>query len=442
MENESKSRKDLLEEIKALTSKLTNLEKSQINHKSIEDALLLQKAWFEELFKNISHGIAILDPNDHILNVNEAFKKMYQYSFDEVFGKRLNEVIIPKDLFDEGRQLSLTTFKGNIADRETVRRRKDGTLVNVRILGVPIHVDGVIKSIFAIYEDITERLSAENARIKESELRVQTAELNVKVAESQALAAEAQAKAIKAENERKTYEFEEARKLQLSMLPKNLPSLPGLDISVYMKTATEVGGDYYDFQVADDGTLLIAIGDATGHGLKAGTMVTIIKSLFYADAISMNIIPFFEKCTNNIKKMQISNLYMGLTIAKIRDNKMIVSSAGMPPLYLYKAGDGKMEKIVFKSMPLGAFTNFLYDERSVQLEKGDTLLLLTDGLPELFNERNDILDYQKLEEFFQKSGYEKPDKIIERLIQIGEEWNQGKNQNDDITFIVIKIKDS
>jgi len=91
--------------------------------------------------------------------------------------------------------------------------------------------------------------------------------------------AEAQNKIIQAENERKTKELDEARQLQLSMLPKELPNLPNLDIAVYMQTATEVGGDYYDFQVGLDGTLTTIIGDATGHGMKAGTVVTITKRL-------------------------------------------------------------------------------------------------------------------------------------------------------------------
>lgn len=55
----------------------------------------------------------------------------------------------------------------------------------------------------------------------------------------------------RAENERKTKELDQARKLQLSMLPKEIPTLPNLDIAVYMKTATEVGGDYYDFHLSD-----------------------------------------------------------------------------------------------------------------------------------------------------------------------------------------------
>lgn len=81
------------------------------------------------------------------------------------------------------------------------------------------------------------------------------------------------------ENGRKTKELEEARNLQLSLLPKNIPELSEYEIAVYMDTATEVGGDYYDFNVKDD-ILTVAIGDATGHGLNAGTVVTATKALF------------------------------------------------------------------------------------------------------------------------------------------------------------------
>src|SRR6185503_12835023 len=81
------------------------------------------------------------------------------------------------------------------------------------------------------------------------------------------------------EYERKTVELEDARRFQLSMLPKEVPQHPSYDVAVFTRTATEVGGDYYDFHLAGD-ALSVTIGDATGHGAKAGTMVTVIKTLF------------------------------------------------------------------------------------------------------------------------------------------------------------------
>jgi len=136
-----------------------------------------------------------------------------------------------------------------------------------------------------------------SAAIKEANLRAQLAET---------------------ENERKTKELEEARQLQLSMLPKTLPQLPHFDIAVYMKTATEVGGDYYDFNVAMDGTLTIVIGDATGHGMRAGTMVTSAKSLFNSYADHPDIIFTFREMTRCIKQMQFQSLAMCLTMLRPR----------------------------------------------------------------------------------------------------------------------------
>lgn len=208
--------------------------------------------------------------------------------------------------------------------------------------------------------------------------------MKIREAQLQAQASEAQARAIEAEHQRKTHELEEARKLQLSMLPEKLPEPPGIDISVYMKTAYEVGGDYYDFYLDNNGTFTVAIGDATGHGLKAGTMVSIIKGIFLTEArdLSFELADFFSKSTRIIKQMNLGNLFMALTLVRIKDNKGTIASAGMPPVYLYRKNRQTVEEILLKAPPIGAFHDFPYPCKEVELNNGDTILLLSDGLPE------------------------------------------------------------
>ena len=75
----------------------------------------------------------------------------------------------------------------------------------------------------------------------------------------------------RAEEARREQELEQARRLQLSMLPVAVPNLPGVEVGWMMETATEVGGDYYDYSLVD-GTVTIVLGDATGHGMQAGVM--------------------------------------------------------------------------------------------------------------------------------------------------------------------------
>ncbi len=257
------------------------------------------------------------------------------------------------------------------------------------------------------------------AAIKEAQLRAQLAEK---------------------ENERKTKELEEARQLQLSMLPKELPQLPHLDIAVYMKTATEVGGDYYDFNVALDGTLTIVLGDATGHGMKAGTMVTSAKTLFNSYAANPDILFTFQEMTRCIKQMQFQSLAMSMTMLKIKNNKLLMSAAGMPPVYIFRRENRIIEEHLMKGMPLGTMEGFPYELKELNLFKGDTLLLMSDGYPELQSDKNEIFGYRRAKNSFEEVAEKEPEEIISYLKDEGSRWSNNKEPDDDVTFVLIKVK--
>ncbi|MEE9429906.1 MAG: SpoIIE family protein phosphatase [Melioribacteraceae bacterium] len=251
--------------------------------------------------------------------------------------------------------------------------------------------------------------------------------------------AEAQNKIIQAENERKTEELEEARELQLSMLPKELPQLPNLDIAVYMQTATEVGGDYYDFHVEDDGTLIAVIGDATGHGLKAGTIVTITKSLFHSLADGGDILSSFSEISRVIKGMNFRQLSMCLIMMEINGNQLSISSAAMPPAFIYRKKDKSVEELSFQGMPLGAMKNFPYQLIETKLQAGDTMFLFSDGLPELMNGQNEMYGYDKTKTEFQSVGEKNPEEIVNYFKNSASDWADGNAPDDDVTFVVIKM---
>ncbi len=242
------------------------------------------------------------------------------------------------------------------------------------------------------------------------------------------------------ENARKTQELEKARELQLSMLPKTLPQLPNLDIAAYMKTATEVGGDYYDFMLEDDGILTAVIGDATGHGLQAGTMVAATKSLCNALAYDPNPVHILNKISKALKAMGFRGMYMALTIAKFQDHQLRLVAAGMPYTLIYRAATDNIEEVVLKGMPLGFSTDFTYQQKDLSLERDDTTLFMSDGLPEMFNEQREIFGEERIKMSLREIARRSPKQIIEHLVNAGEEWANGRAQEDDVTFIVIKIK--
>lgn len=245
---------------------------------------------------------------------------------------------------------------------------------------------------------------------------------------------------LEAENARKSKELDEARLLQHSMLPKELPLLPHLDIAVYMKTATEVGGDYYDFHVHTDGTLTVILGDATGHGMMSGMMVSIMKSLFMSDRSNKELKPFFENASAAIKDMQLGRLMMALTCVQMKANKIVTTNAGMPPLYIYRKSSETVEEVVFNNMPLGALKGIEYDVKEIQISRGDTLLLMSDGFAELKNENGEIYNYKRAKNSFAYTAMKEPEEIVAFLKEEGKRWTNDNEPEDDVTFVVIKIK--
>jgi hypothetical protein len=252
--------------------------------------------------------------------------------------------------------------------------------------------------------------------------------------------AEEQNKIIQAENERKTKELEDARQLQLAMLPRELPKLPNIEIAVYMKTATEVGGDYYDYHVHPDGTLTVILGDATGHGMMSGMMVSVMKSFFIADRSEIELKRFFENSNASIKDMQLGRLMMALIGVQITPEKIIAANAGMPSLFYFRNKSQKAGEFILNNMPLGAMKGTKYSLKQIRHEKGDTLLLMSDGFAELKNENNEIYGYQRALEEFKKVVKQKPEEIIDHLKDEGKRWTNDKELEDDVTFVVIKVK--
>jgi hypothetical protein len=252
--------------------------------------------------------------------------------------------------------------------------------------------------------------------------------------------AEEQNRIIQADNERKTRELEEARHLLLSMLPKELPRLPHLDIAVYMRTSSEVGGDYYDFGVDDDGTLTVAMGDATGHGMKAGTIVSMIKTLFASGGARMDMKAFFTQSSDTLKGIELGRLMMAFTMLKMRAGKVEFANAGMPPLFVYREGSKVVEEVMIPGMPLGAMKRFPYDTHELGMSTGDTILLLSDGLPELKTTTDEQYGYERVKQEFLISAERSPREIVEYLKHSASEWSSGTEPDDDMTFVVIKAK--
>ena len=249
---------------------------------------------------------------------------------------------------------------------------------------------------------------------------------------------ELQQRLLAVEYERKTVELEDARRFQLSMLPKEVPHHPSYDVAVFTRTATEVGGDYYDFHVAND-NLSVTIGDATGHGAKAGTMVTVIKTLFAGYDGGTAPAEFLADAAEKIKRMDLGRMAMALSLARLEGRTLTLASAGMPPVLVHRAANASVDEIALSATPLGTFGSD-YPQAEVALESGDTVLFLTDGFPELMNDAGQQLGYTgALEAFASAATAANADGVIAGLAEAARQWHGDAPPNDDVTFVVVRV---
>jgi len=149
------------ERTKQLEDTNKQLKQDIIRRKQLEKELLVQKRYFQELFENSSIAVVQLDTDNRIVAVNGGFTTLFQYSNEEVVGKRLIELVVPESLSSESEFFFSSGIKGKKAKKESVRKRKDGSLVNVYVYVVPISVDNKIAGMYAVYMDITNIKKAE-----------------------------------------------------------------------------------------------------------------------------------------------------------------------------------------------------------------------------------------------------------------------------------------
>ncbi len=184
----------------------------------------------------------------------------------------------------------------------------------------------------------------------------------------------------------------------------------------------------------------VGFGDATGHGLQAGIMVTLMKGFFTSDAARLELKDFMSHCTAMIKEIKLGRILMSFSLLRILDHKMTLTSGGMPPVYYYSKEKQEVEEILIQGMPLGAMKRFSYQVVEKDLQPGDTLLLLTDGYPEQMNPNEEMFDYPRVKDKFKEIAECPPESIIESLVKSADDWMGERIQADDITFIVLRVK--
>ena len=241
------------------------------------------------------------------------------------------------------------------------------------------------------------------------------------------------------EEGRRAAELEEAREFQLKMLPKKFPDMLGLEIAAGIKTATEVGGDYYDFfPQSNDDSLHVVVGDATGHGMTAGMMVSITKAGLMGSPQNIPPNEISYGLNRIIKDIELGKNKMAINIAKFTTDKVEFTSAAMPPVYHYIGNTGAVDELLLEGLPLGSFKGETYSLINMESQIGDAFVFLSDGLPEVENQNGEMLGYKAVLECIKNNGHLSAEEIKQSLLDLGEAWLNGLQNQDDITIVVVK----
>lgn len=287
----------------------------------------------------------------------------------------------------------------------------------------------------------------EKAKLVQSKLEKEAAELR-------AQAAELQAKMIEEESRRKTEELEQAREVQQHFLPNRNPEIKFLDLFTYQISATEVGGDYYDYFLYNENEVTLVVGDATGHGVGSGLMVASTKASLLTMVCS-GVKPTANLLNTTLKQITLSRrLNMALMMAHLTylpEKKVVqvsLTGGGIPPVYILR-NKGSVEEIVIEGMPFGVGLISEYLETTIELSNQDTMIMVTDGLPERTNDKEEQLGYERLNQSLIQYGTiygkmlpeakAKAKATTNLLSKLAEKWANGVPQDDDITILTAKV---
>jgi len=238
------------------------------------------------------------------------------------------------------------------------------------------------------------------------------------------------------------HELAIAEELQANLLPKQMPQIPGYDISSYYRPSQEVGGDYYDFIEIDGDHLGIVVADVSGKGIPGSIVMTETRALLKSEAVrtlspAETLMRVNRVLYNDIKRgMFVSVFYAVLQIQK---SILTCVSAGHNPMVLWRKASNTCHLVNTNGLALGIDKGPLFDrtvkETRVQLFKGDRFVLYTDGVTESMNQKREQFGQNRFYLRVKQSGEKSCSEFISILVQELEAHQGTAPQHDDITVV-------
>lgn len=258
------------------------------------------------------------------------------------------------------------------------------------------------------------------------------------------------------ERQRMSQELDIARRIQQSLLPQSEPEVAGLDVAGICLTYAEVGGDYYDYLILDDGRLAIAIGDVFGHGVSSGLLAAAVQGCLQNQ---VNIDPDGGKVLAAVDRIVRSSGEQLMTLCYAvfeipshlkgegqgegvpKNGLVTIASAGHWPPYHYVAQTGAVEDVYPSDAiapALGTFPTDVYPAYQISLERGDILAFYSDGVPEAANPDEEMYGEERFRDALCRHAGGTARQIRDAILDEVSRFRGETSQDDDIALVIVK----
>lgn len=231
-----------------------------------------------------------------------------------------------------------------------------------------------------------------------------------------------------------------AQQTQESLLPRCLPRFENFHIHAFNSPTRYVGGDFYDFLPLGSGGWMGVLADVSGKGMSAALLSSMLLGAlsmeFRSGTPSREALARVNRllCEKSLD-FQFVTLFLFLLDPNGAGHFI---GAGHNPAYLCRASTGRTERLVSDSFFLGMFDSASYEPCPLQLDKGDILVVYSDGLTDAENRQAEMFGEERLLEIVRQEAPAGSDALQRKLLQAIEEFTQGVPQTDDITFLVVE----
>ena len=229
--------------------------------------------------------------------------------------------------------------------------------------------------------------------------------------------------------------------IQRSFLLSEFPYHPKMELAAKYTPSYQAGGDYYDVVEVDNDHWGIIIADIAGHGVSAAVVMAVTQLTVKEFAVGITspseaLLQINKKLNQHLSSEHFVTAFYA--IVNIHTMEMVYSSAGHNPMLYYSAKEDKVSLLkTGPDFPLRTFETEQYEEKSMQMNPFDKILLFTDGVLDVQNPEMDFYGQERLEKIFKDNHAVTSEELVDRIVQDTEFFRRGKRRLDDFTLLVI-----